>query len=95
VGCNLLAEELVDGPRDLRPLIESLRNLPDDVQSILDASAAEELVEEYADSEAYFFIGRGTNVAVALEGALKCKEISYEHAEGFPRANSNTGRWRW
>ena len=30
-----------------------------------------------------FFIGRGTNVAVALEGALKCKEISYEHAEGF------------
>ena len=49
VGCNLLAEELVDGPRDLRPLIESLRNLPDDVQSILDVSAAEELVEEYAE----------------------------------------------
>jgi len=83
VGCNLLAEELVDGPRDLRPLIESLRNLPDDVQSILDGSRAEALVEEYAGSDAYFFIGRGTNVAVALEGALKCKEISYEHAEGF------------
>lgn len=91
VGCNLLAEELVDGPRDLRPLIESLRNLPDDVQSILDASAAEELVEEYADSEAYFFIGRGTNVAVALEGALKCKEISYEHAEGFPAGELKHG----
>jgi len=54
VGCNLLAEELVDGPRDLRPLIESLRNLPDDVQSILDSSAARELVEEYGGSEAYF-----------------------------------------
>jgi len=91
VGCNLLAEELVDGPRDLRPLIESLRNLPDDVQSILDASAAEVLVEEYADSEAYFFIGRGTNVAVALEGALKCKEISYEHAEGFPAGELKHG----
>ncbi len=83
VGCNLLAEELVDGPRDLRPLIESLRNLPDHVQSILDSSRADGLVEQYVDSEAYFFIGRGTNVAVALEGALKCKEISYEHAEGF------------
>ena len=83
VGCNLLVEELVDGPRDLRPLIESLRNLPNDVQSILDASRAEELVETYVDAEAYFFIGRGMNVAVAREGALKCKEISYEHAEGF------------
>ena len=71
VGCNLLAEELVEGQRDLRPLIESLRGLPDDVQSILDSSAAETLVEDYADSDAYFFIGRGTNVAVALEGALK------------------------
>jgi len=91
VGCNLLAEELVDGPRDLRPLIESLRNLPDDVQSILDTSAAEELVEEYGGSDAYFFIGRGTNVAVALEGALKCKEISYEHAEGFPAGELKHG----
>jgi len=91
VGCNLLAEELVDGPRDLRPLIESLRDLPDDVQSILDASAAADLVEEYADSDAYFFIGRGTNVAVALEGALKCKEISYEHAEGFPAGELKHG----
>ena len=91
VGCNLLAEELVEGRRDLRPLIESLRNLPDDVQSILDSSKAAELVEEYGDSEAYFFIGRGTNVAVALEGALKCKEISYEHAEGFPAGELKHG----
>ena len=91
VGCNLLAEELVDGPRDLRPLIESLRDLRDDVQSILDSSAAADLVEEYGDSDAYFFIGRGTNVAVALEGALKCKEISYEHAEGFPAGELKHG----
>jgi glucosamine--fructose-6-phosphate aminotransferase (isomerizing) len=83
VGCNLLVEELVDSTHDLRPLIESLRNLPGDVQEVLDTSTAETLVETYTDSDAYFFIGRGTNVAVALEGALKCKEISYEHAEGF------------
>jgi len=91
VGCNLLAEELVEGQRDLRPLIESLRGLPDDVQSILDSSAAASLVDDYADSDAYFFIGRGTNVAVALEGALKCKEISYEHAEGFPAGELKHG----
>jgi len=61
------------------------------VQSILDSSAAESLVDDYADSDAYFFIGRGTNVAVALEGALKCKEISYEHAEGFPAGELKHG----
>jgi glucosamine--fructose-6-phosphate aminotransferase (isomerizing) len=49
------------------------------------------LAEEYGDSDAYFFIGRGTNVAVALEGALKCKEISYEHAEGFPAGELKHG----
>ena len=91
VGCNLLVEELVDSSPDLRPLIESLRNLPGDVQEVLDTSRAEALVEEYADSEAYFFIGRGTNVSVALEGALKCKEISYEHAEGFPAGELKHG----
>jgi glucosamine--fructose-6-phosphate aminotransferase (isomerizing) len=91
VGCNLLVEELVDSSPDLRPLIESLRDLPGDVQEILDTSRAEALVEEYADSEAYFFIGRGTNVSVALEGALKCKEISYEHAEGFPAGELKHG----
>ncbi len=83
VGCTLLIEQVVDRPRDCRPLIESLRDLPSDVQQVLDSSSAELLVEKYGNSEAYFFIGRGTNVAVALEGALKCKEISYEHAEGF------------
>jgi glucosamine--fructose-6-phosphate aminotransferase (isomerizing) len=91
VGCNLVAEELVEGQRDLRPLIESLRDLPDGVQSILDSSTAKDLIEGYGDSDAYFFIGRGTNVAVALEGALKCKEISYEHAEGFPAGELKHG----
>ena len=83
VGCMLLAEELIDQPGDRRGLIEALRSLPDKVQSVLDSSQAEAFAETYGDSTAYFFIGRGVNMAVALEGALKCKEISYEHAEGF------------
>ena len=91
VGCNLLIEKLGDRSPDLRPLIDALRDLPGNVQEILDSSRAEELIEEYADSEAYFFIGRGKNVAVALEGALKCKEISYEHAEGFPAGELKHG----
>ena len=91
IGCNLLVEELVETTQDRRPLIESLRDLPGDVQEVLDTSDAAGLAEQYLNSEAYFFIGRGTNVSVALEGALKCKEISYEHAEGFPAGELKHG----
>ena len=91
VGCNLLVEQLVDDAQNLRPLIESLRDLPGDVQEVLDTSEAAKLAEAYLDSEAYFFIGRGTDVSVALEGSLKCKEISYEHAEGFPAGELKHG----
>jgi len=63
--------------------VAALRAIPEQVQSILDDDSAREVAAELADSAAYFFIGRGTQYPVALEGALKLKEISYEHAEGF------------
>jgi glutamine---fructose-6-phosphate transaminase (isomerizing) len=66
-----------------REFVETLRALPDQIQSIFDGSQAKAVAEEYADADAYFFIGRGYDTPVALEGALKLKEISYEHAEGF------------
>ena len=70
-----------------RPADESflsgLRALPDAVQTVLDTSSSANVARLYADAESYFFIGRGTGHAVALEAALKFKEITYEHAEGF------------
>ncbi|ELY42696.1 glutamine--fructose-6-phosphate transaminase (isomerizing) [Natronorubrum bangense] len=63
--------------------VKRLRDLPDQIQKVLDEANAREVAEEYDGSDAYFFIGRGYNAPVALEGALKMKEISYEHAEGF------------
>ncbi|WP_255193450.1 glutamine--fructose-6-phosphate transaminase (isomerizing) [Natronobeatus ordinarius] len=66
-----------------RSFVEGLRDVPDDVQSILDTSRARSIAEQYEDADAYFFIGRGYNRPVALEGALKMKEITYKHAEGF------------
>lgn len=63
--------------------ITSLSRLPEDIQQVLDESPAREIAEEYSEKNAYFFIGRGLGYPVALEGALKFKEISYEHAEGF------------
>ncbi|WP_254831454.1 glutamine--fructose-6-phosphate transaminase (isomerizing) [Haloglomus salinum] len=68
---------------DIRESLSALRDLPGDVQAVLDESSAEAVAEEFVDAPSYFFIGRGVHYPVALEGALKLKEISYKHAEGF------------
>jgi glucosamine--fructose-6-phosphate aminotransferase (isomerizing) len=80
---NLLSLATVEEQQDRRTFLPALRNLPGDVQAVLDDSHAETVAETYRDASAYFFIGRGLQYPVALEGALKLKEISYEHAEGF------------
>jgi glucosamine--fructose-6-phosphate aminotransferase (isomerizing) len=64
--------------------LSNLRKLPGAVQQVLDAEESfREVAETYADGEAFFFIGRKLGYPVALEGALKLKEIAYVHAEGF------------
>ncbi len=68
-----------------RKATAELRTLPRAVQSVLDsASEVEALAREYAQSRDMFFLGRNVNYPIALEGALKMKEISYIHAEGYP-----------
>ena len=79
---NLLTQYLSPAPVD-RDLIAALRDLPSSVQAVLDETDAEAVGEAYLDSDAYFFIGRALNYPVAMEGALKMKEITYKHAEGF------------
>jgi glucosamine--fructose-6-phosphate aminotransferase (isomerizing) len=62
----------------------NVRQLPGAVQRVLDEEEAfKEAATEYGDGEAFFFIGRKLGYPVALEGALKLKEIAYVHAEGF------------
>jgi glucosamine--fructose-6-phosphate aminotransferase (isomerizing) len=64
--------------------LSNLRDLPGAVQDILDGEARiERLAETYGDGDSFFFIGRNLGHSVALESALKLKEISYDHAEGF------------
>ncbi|WP_123535414.1 glutamine--fructose-6-phosphate transaminase (isomerizing) [Halosimplex salinum] len=89
VTLGLLALRLVDDvpaadPHfDRRELLSALRDLPDQVESVLQTNDAESLARTYSDHDSYFFIGRGQANSVAKEGALKFKEITYEHAEGF------------
>jgi glucosamine--fructose-6-phosphate aminotransferase (isomerizing) len=64
-------------------LLRALERLPDHVEEALSRSTAEALAPQFRDRDEQFFIGRGVGYPVALEGTLKFKEITYEHAEGF------------
>ena len=67
-----------------RQLIDELRALPDKAERALDmAKPAKELARRYVNSRGFMFVGRGVTYPVALEGALKLKEVSYVHAEGY------------
>jgi len=73
-------------------ILDGLVNLPEKVQSILAQShVIEEIAEKYKDKRNFLYLGRGINFPVALEGALKLKEISYIHAEGYPAAEMKHG----
>jgi len=80
-----LAEDVPHGePRaDAGDVLRELQQLPDHIEQVLGSGNAEQLTRRYLGSDAFFFIGRGLGYAVAKEGALKFKEITYEHAEGF------------
>ncbi len=65
-------------------LLEELQNLPQKIQQALDMNAAlRSLAVQYTQRQSLFYIGRNTDFAAALEGALKMKEISYIHAEAY------------
>ncbi len=69
---------------EAKALTDTLRMLPRKLQQAIDMNPSiPALAKKYHDSQALFFIGRNTDYAVALEGALKMKEISYLHAEAY------------
>jgi glucosamine--fructose-6-phosphate aminotransferase (isomerizing) len=80
---------VVDGKELIRALLE----LPSKIKTILDLSepAIKEIVSEFKNADHFLYLGRGYNYPVALEGALKLKEISYIHAEGYPAAEMKHG----
>jgi len=73
-------------------LINELHNIPEKVKEVLLLNEhIKELAEKYKGSKDALYLGRGYNFPVALEGALKLKEISYIHAEGYPAAEMKHG----
>ena len=73
-------------------LLTELHDIPEKVQVILEQTdQIKKIAEKYADARDFLYLGRGYNFPVALEGALKLKEISYIHAEGYPAAEMKHG----
>jgi glucosamine--fructose-6-phosphate aminotransferase (isomerizing) len=73
-------------------LMNELHTVPEKVKEVLKLSESiRQLAEKYKDSKDALYLGRGYNFPVALEGALKLKEISYIHAEGYPAAEMKHG----
>ena len=75
-----------------RPIVEALQKLPAQIKDVLDrADEIESIADEFNDAANFLYLGRGYNFPAALEGALKLKEISYIHAEGYPAAEMKHG----
>ncbi|HIK09866.1 MAG TPA: glutamine--fructose-6-phosphate transaminase (isomerizing) [Oscillatoriaceae cyanobacterium M33_DOE_052] len=78
---------------EIERLLAALQQLPGQIEMVLSTQEKliEELAHELADTKDFIFIGRGINFPIALEGALKLKEISYIHAEGYPAGEMKHG----
>jgi glucosamine--fructose-6-phosphate aminotransferase (isomerizing) len=84
-------KKTIDQERYLH-LLKELNAVPDKVAAVLsNTDEIKRIAEKYADATSFLFLGRGYNFPVALEGALKLKEVSYIHAEGYPAAEMKHG----
>ena len=92
LGCYLGELRGVLTGAELREAVDCLARLPDLVGRVLDhGDEYEALANEFHDREHFLYLGRGINYPIALEGALKLKEISYIHAEGYPAGEMKHG----
>lgn len=94
---TLMALQLADfkgnlSKSQLNTILVELERVPDKMKEILKLDdQIKEIAKEYYEANNFLFLGRGANYPIALEGALKLKEISYIHAEGYPAAEMKHG----
>jgi glutamine---fructose-6-phosphate transaminase (isomerizing) len=93
LALDLAARRQTVAPDRLAEIIAGLRQIPPQIEATLQKqeSLTEHLAHDFADTQDFIFLGRGINFPIALEGALKLKEISYIHAEGYPAGEMKHG----
>ena len=74
-------------------IIDGLKKIPAQIEQMLEVQDGqiEDFAHQFNDTQDFIFVGRGINYPIALEGALKLKEISYIHAEGYPAGEMKHG----
>jgi glucosamine--fructose-6-phosphate aminotransferase (isomerizing) len=89
---NLLGRMRSMSPAQGQELMSGIQRIPEQIEQILrNEKAVREIAQTYYTKDNFLYLGRGINFPVALEGALKLKEISYIHAEGYPAAEMKHG----
>ncbi|MBP6455661.1 MAG: glutamine--fructose-6-phosphate transaminase (isomerizing) [Chitinophagaceae bacterium] len=92
LGLQLAQKKGTVSQSKLRQILYELEQIPQKIeQALLLNDHIKTIAEKYKDAQNFLFLGRGINFPVALEGALKLKEISYIHAEGYPAAEMKHG----
>jgi glucosamine--fructose-6-phosphate aminotransferase (isomerizing) len=80
------------GASKYQQIVAELHKIPEKIEKVLKTNPLiEDIAHKFKDSKNFLYLGRGLNFPVALEGALKMKEISYIHAEGYPAAEMKHG----
>ena len=78
--------------KDRLAMIQELLRIPHDIEKVLEAEdRIQAIAQKYFQAQDFLFLGRGIHYPIALEGALKLKEISYIHAEGYPAGEMKHG----
>ncbi|MEH2305916.1 glutamine--fructose-6-phosphate transaminase (isomerizing) [Nostoc sp.] len=93
LALDLAARRQTVSKETLDKIINGLRQIPKEIEATLETQErlTEQLAHEFAETQDFIFVGRGINFPIALEGALKLKEISYIHAEGYPAGEMKHG----
>ncbi len=92
LGCVLGELRGTISPNEMRRLVDDLAHIPNLAGQLLESEAVyENLATTFHKARDFLFLGRGINYPIALEGALKLKEISYIHAEGYPAGEMKHG----
>lgn len=93
LALDLTYRRQAKSPEQLEEILVGLRQLPAQMELVLESQERyiEQLAHDFAETHDFIFLGRGINFPIALEGALKLKEISYIHAEGYPAGEMKHG----
>lgn len=92
IGLNVAVEKGTITQQRFQHLLDELEGVSDKVATALELNdQVKKIADKYKDARDFLYLGRGYNFPVALEGALKLKEISYIHAEGYPAAEMKHG----